>query len=68
MGTIYRERGVLVRMYRDHNPPHCHVSTVDGDVQVSLSDLRIIRGTIAPRDFEIALRWMQQNRDFLNSE
>lgn len=68
MGTLYRERGVLVRMYRDHNPPHFHISTNDGEAQVSLADLRVIRGRIATRDLTIALAWARQNYSFLLSE
>ncbi|HVX72337.1 MAG: DUF4160 domain-containing protein [Devosia sp.] len=65
---MFRGEGVVVRMYRDHNPPHCHISTQDGEAQVSLLDLRVIRGELGRRHHRIAMRWIRENRDALLAE
>lgn len=68
MGTLYRGEGVLIRMYRDHNPPHCHISTPDGEAQVSLPDLQIIRGKVGRRQERVAMRWIRENLDSVLAE
>jgi hypothetical protein len=53
---------------RDHAPPHCHDWTPDGDAQVSLDDLTIIRGTLYRGDYELARRLIADNITFLREE
>jgi len=55
-------------MYRDHNPPHFHISSPTGEAQVRLSDLAILRGRIARRDYELAMGWARENLDLLHAE
>jgi hypothetical protein len=47
-------------MYRDHNLPHFHISTTGGEAQVSLATLSIIRGQVAGRDYELAMKWARE--------
>jgi hypothetical protein len=69
MPTLFREGRVHIRMFdRDHAPPHCHVWTPDGDAQVSLDDLTIIRGTLYRGDYELARRLSADNITFLREE
>lgn len=68
MCTLWRERGVLIRMYRDHNPPHFHISTKDGEAQILLSDFSLLAGRVARRDFEPALAWARANSAVLWAE
>jgi hypothetical protein len=55
-------------MYRDHNPPHFHISTTGGEAQVSLADLTVIRGGVSKRDFELAIAWVRKNMDLMYAE
>jgi hypothetical protein len=68
VGTLYRGDGVLIRMYQDHNPPHCHISTTDGEVQISLVDLSVMRGKVAPRHYRIGMTLIRENLDSLREE
>ncbi|HQZ13104.1 MAG TPA: DUF4160 domain-containing protein [Devosia sp.] len=69
MPALFREGRVLIRLFdRDHQPPHCHVSTSDGDVQVSLDSLTIINGDIRTQDYEVARRIISDNIAFLREE
>ena len=45
-----------------------HIWTPDGDVQVALADLRVIKGRIRTQDYEVAMRWVRGNIDFVRSE
>ena len=69
MPTLFREGRVHIRMFdRDHVPPHCHVWTPDGDAQVSLVDMTIIRGRLSKQDYEVAKRVIAANIEFLRDE
>ena len=35
MSTLHRIGRVQIRMFHDHNPPHFHIWTPDGDMQVT---------------------------------
>ena len=41
----------------DHMPPHFHVLTPDGDAQVRLDSLELIRGALRRSDLETAIDW-----------
>lgn len=48
MPTIFRLGRVQVRMFfDDHHPPHCHLWTPDGEMQIALADLSTMRGRIS---------------------
>ena len=69
MVTLYTEGRVRIRMFNgDHNPPHFHIWTPDGDAQVLLADLSVLRGSVSTRDYELAMRWARSNIEFLRSE
>jgi hypothetical protein len=69
MVTLHAVGRVRIRMFDgDHNPPHFHIWTPDGDAQVLLSDLTLLRGTVGPRDYELAMRWARSNIAYLWSE
>ena len=69
MPTYYRSENVHVRMFNgDHNPPHLHIWTPDGDMQVSLSTLQPLRGQVGRHEYELAMLWIRDNIDFLRSE
>jgi hypothetical protein len=69
MVTLYTEGRVSVRMFNgDHNPPHVHVWTPNGDAQILVSDFSILRGSLSTREYEVAVRWMRSNIAFLKAE
>lgn len=62
MPTIYHEGDVWICIYPDdHSPPHFHIRTTQGECQVSLADLTIMRGTIRRQQYEVAMRWVAGN-------
>lgn len=69
MPTIVRLGNVLIRMFADdHNPPHFHAVTPDGEALVLLSDLSVAAGMIDRRSLEVAVKWATMNRRVLDDE
>ena len=69
MPTLVRiGRMRLVMFFRDHMPPHFHVSTPDGDAQIALADLSIINGQLRTSELEAVRRWARANIEFLEAE
>ena len=69
MGTYFRIGHTYVRLFNgDHNPPHVHIWTPNGDVRVSLVTLQPMRGDVAKQDYELAMDWIRANIDFLRAE
>ena len=58
---------ILIRVFaRDHVPPHFHITTPDGDAQVSVPGLVLLNGRIRRGDLELALRWAVPNQNLIN--
>lgn len=69
MPTIFRIGRVQVRMFfDDHHPPHCHLWTPDGEMQIALGDLSTMRGRIGKQDYQLAMAWIQDNIEYLWQE
>ena len=41
-------------------PPHFHVLTPDGDAQVRIDSLEVIRGSLRRADLESAIDWAKE--------
>lgn len=54
----------------DHAPPHFHIRTTDGEAQVRINSLEVMRGDINRADLEAAIGWARQpaNREALMIE
>ena len=53
MGSIFVIQGVLIYMYAfDHNPPHIHVHSGNGDFTITLKD-RIVEGRAKAKTIQI---------------
>lgn len=64
MPTIARIGNIKVQVFADdHNPPHFHVVTPDGEALVSIAGLRILRGDLRRKDFDAVIEWANQNLD-----
>lgn len=66
MPTIVTLGQVKIRMFAgDHAPPHFHIWTTDHMAVVDLATMRMVRGQIRNKDYQIAMEWAEQNRDIL---
>ena len=53
-------------MYKDdHNPPHFHVRTSDGDAAVRLSDFAVLAGGVERRALREACDWVERHRSVM---
>jgi hypothetical protein len=69
MPTYFREGSVVIRLFNgDHNPPHVHIITPNGEMQVSLVTLEPLRGKIGRQEYQVALELIRSNIEFLQSE
>jgi len=67
--TLFEIGSLRIRLYAgDHNPPHFHVVTSDGEALVRIADMTMLRGSIRRRDLETALEWARGNRRLLDDE
>ncbi|MEF2073500.1 DUF4160 domain-containing protein [Consotaella aegiceratis] len=63
MPTVVILGSIKITVYADdHNPPHFHVLTADGDVLVRLSTMQVMAGSIRAKDLRKALEWATANR------
>jgi Domain of unknown function (DUF4160) len=50
--------GITVWMYRpDHAPPHFHAQYGDQWAQISITDPRVLNGTLPPRALRLVKEW-----------
>ncbi|MEP6968563.1 MAG: DUF4160 domain-containing protein [Pseudomonadota bacterium] len=58
MPTISDFYGIAVLMFwDDHNPPHFHVRYAGGKATVSISDPRVLSGSIPRRAERLVMEW-----------
>ncbi|MGE0279654.1 MAG: DUF4160 domain-containing protein [Rhizobiaceae bacterium] len=66
MPTIARIGNIKIQVFADdHNPPHFHVVTPDGEALVSIGHLRILRGDLRRKDFDAVSEWANRNLDVI---
>ena len=64
--TIAYFLGIAVSMYyRDHNPPHIHVSYQGYEALIAIEDARILRGKLPPTAMLIMRGWIALRREAL---
>ena len=62
MGAIYVLQGILIYIYAfDHNPPHLHVRSADGEFTITLED-RIIEGRAKARTVRLVNDFIDANK------
>ena len=50
--------GIIIYMYYDdHNPPHFHAKYGEWDVQISIKELAIIKGSLPSRALGLVIEW-----------
>jgi len=63
---ISRFLGIVIYMYFvDHNPPHFHVEYNEFTAQITIEDLRIIKGLLPPRILGLVVEWASLHKDDL---
>lgn len=61
MGAIYVLQGLMIYLYGfDHNPPHIHIKSGNGDFTITLKD-RIIEGKAKSKDIDKINRFIDEN-------
>jgi len=58
MPEISRFLGIVIRMYfKDHNPPHFHVSYEKYEATIDIKNLGIISGSLPPKVLALVVEW-----------
>ena len=66
MGSIYVIQGLLIYIYGfDHNPPHIHVRSGDGEFTITLQT-REIEGKARVKTIQIVNEFIDEHIDELN--
>ena len=63
MGSIFIIQGILVYIYAfDHNPPHIHVKSGDGEFTITIKD-RIVEGKAKSKTIQLINSFMDQHEE-----
>ena len=61
MGSIFIIQGILIYIYAfDHNPPHIHVKSGDGEFTITIKD-RIVEGKAKSKTIQLINSFMDMN-------
>ena len=63
MGSIFIIQGILVYIYAfDHNPPHIHVKSGDGEFTITIKD-RIVEGKAKSKTIQLINSFMDEHEE-----
>ena len=63
MGSIFIIQGILVYIYAfDHNPPHIHVKSGDGEFTITIKD-RIVEGKAKSKTIQLVNSFMDEHEE-----
>jgi hypothetical protein len=69
MPTLASVGSLKIKVFADdHNPPHFHAVTPDGDVLIGIADFAVMAGRIDRRSLEVALAWATKHQALLEAE
>ncbi len=61
MGSIFIIKGLLIYIYAfDHNPPHIHVKSADGDFTITIKD-RIVEGRAKSKSIQLINQFLDEH-------
>lgn len=61
MGAVYVIQGLLIYIYGfDHNPPHIHVKSGDGEFTITIKD-RIVEGRAKSKAIRLINEFIDEN-------
>ena len=63
MGSIFIIQGILIYIYTfDHNPPHIHVKSGDGEFTITIKD-RIVEGKAKSKTIQLVNSFMDEHEE-----
>lgn len=63
MPTISAFYGILIQMFfGDHSPPHFHVLYAEYEALISISTLKVIKGSLPRRALDLVLEWASEHQ------
>lgn len=68
MPVLSRFYGIIIRMYflqKEHNPPHIHAIYGDDVAAITISDGKILEGSLPGKALEMVREWITNNREDL---
>lgn len=68
MPIISQFYGIIIRMYflqSEHNPPHIHAIYGEFVAVISITDYKILFGTLPAKAYNLVREWLTVNRDEL---
>lgn len=66
MPEICRFFGAIITMnFREHNPPHFHVTYGENEALIGINDLRTLEGRLPKRIKAAVLEWADEHREEL---
>lgn len=68
MPVLSRFYGIIIRMYflqKEHNPPHIHAIYGDDVAAISISDGKVIEGSLPNKALEMVREWVSLNKEEL---
>jgi hypothetical protein len=68
MNTLYRNGNLKISVYADHNPPHFHVRTPEGDSMIDLFSFVEIETGANKKQLAKAISWAITHQDELHAE
>jgi hypothetical protein len=68
MNTLYRDGKLKITVYADHNPPHFHVITPDGESVIDLATLAETQAGAPRKQIATAIAWAMSHRAELDAE
>ncbi len=58
MPELCRFFGIIIRMFADdHNPPHIHAFYGDGQMEVAIRPIRVLKGALPHRARSMVIEW-----------
>jgi hypothetical protein len=65
MGSVFIIRGILIYIYGfDHNPPHIHVQSANGEFTITIKD-RIVEGRGKAKEIKIINEFIDEHEEEL---
>jgi len=68
MISLYRDGNLKISVYADHNPPHFHVITPEGESIVDLATMTEIRSGANRKLLIKAIQWALKNHEQIETE
>ena len=68
MPVLSRFYGIIIRMYflqKEHNPPHIHAIYGDDVAAITISDGKVIEGSLPGKALEMVKEWVSLHKEEL---